>query len=164
MSSTSEYRHTQHGPWFVILYPLSVLFILLAIFLQDFPPRYVFLPVGILLSILATGVQYLMIEDGGDHLWIHFGPLPLFQLRIRYSDILSVQAGRSNFLDGWGIHWSLRGGWIWNIWGWNCVVIRLRKRVFFLGTNDAECLLKLLNKKVAEFGDSGNLIVRSVKT
>lgn len=159
MNAECEYMHTQRGPWSALLYPLSILFIVLAIFLPDFPPRYVFLPVGMMLTVLAAGVHYLTVEDRGTYLWIHFGPLPLFSKRIEYSEIVSVEAGRTTLLDGWGIHLSLRGGWVWNIWGWHCVVIRLRHRVFFLGTDDVERLMSHLQGKVADSDHFEELIV-----
>jgi hypothetical protein len=37
-------------------------------------------------------------------------------------DIGSVEIGRTLHLDGWGIHMSVRGGWVWNLWGRDCVV------------------------------------------
>ena len=159
MNTLSEYRHTQRGPWFALLYLLSVLFIGLSLFLPDFPPRYVFFFVGMLLAPLAASVHHLTIEDVGDHLWIHFGPLPLFNLRIDYNEIVSVEAARTTLLDGWGIHWSLRGGWVWNIWGRNCVVIRLRNQVLFVGTNDSEGLIGHLQSKASSRQKFGDLLI-----
>lgn len=160
MHTESEYEHTQYGPWSVLLYPLAVLFIALAVFLPDFPLRYIFLPIGLLLPVLASSVHYLSIEDKGNHLSIHFGPLRLFNRRINYDDIVSVEAGRTTLLDGWGIHRSLRGGWVWNIWGRDCVVIRLRNEKFFLGTNDIERLLNHLNSRVTGRTNFEDLIVQ----
>jgi len=49
----------------------------------------------------------------------------LFRRTIRYDDIISAEIGRTTILDGWGIHMSLRGGWVWNLWGRDCVVLQL---------------------------------------
>jgi hypothetical protein len=48
---------------------------------------------------------------------IRFGPIPLFRRTVRYADIQKVEVGRTLILDGWGIHFSIRGGWVWNLWG-----------------------------------------------
>jgi hypothetical protein len=148
MLNECKYQHTQWGPWFALLYPLSIVFLALAVLLPDFPLRYIFLPVGIILVPLAAGVHYLTVEDSDDHLWIHFGPLPVFGKRIAYCDIVSVEAGQTTLLDGWGIHWSLRGGWVWNIWGRDCVVIRLCNQVLLVGKNDSAGLLRHLQATV----------------
>jgi len=49
-------------------------------------------------------------------------------------------------LDGWGIHLSLRGGWVWNIQGRDCVVIR-HGGTTWLGTDDVPNLLAFLKAK-----------------
>jgi len=51
-------------------------------------------------------VQSLTVCDEGDRLAICFGPLPLFQRRFQYDDILGVEIGRTTIMDGWGIHWT----------------------------------------------------------
>ncbi len=40
------------------------------------------------------------------------GPIPLFRRSVKYEDIISVEIGRTTILDGYGIHKSLRGGWV----------------------------------------------------
>lgn len=44
-----------------------------------------------------------------------------------YSNIPKVETGRTLLLDGWGIHMSVRGGWVWNLWGKDCVVVHMKK-------------------------------------
>jgi hypothetical protein len=50
-------------------------------------------------------------------------------------------------LDGWGIHMSVRGGWVWNIWGRDCVVIHLDRSTLRVGTDDAENLTDFLKQR-----------------
>lgn len=52
--------------------------------------------------------------------------------------------------DGWGIHMSSRGAWVWNLWGRDCVLIHLTKGVLRIGTDDAEALLAFLDRNVDE--------------
>ncbi len=42
------------------------------------------------------------------------------------------------FLEGWGIQLSLRGGWVWSIWGFDCVVVQYGRKKLRIGTDDAE--------------------------
>ena len=62
--------------------------------------------------------------------------------------VLEVQPELLSLLDGFGLHWSVRGGWVWNIWGWDCVVVR-HGSTTFVGTNDAENLAAFLRTKFA---------------
>ena len=139
------YEHTQSGPWAVLLYGLAVLFG--AVFWSE---RHeivvaVLMPLlAVLMLVLAPCFHYLRVVDEGDALLVHFGPLPLFRRRIRYDEMRGVDVGRTLWLDGWGIHASLRGGWVWNIWGRECVVIQLERSIIRIGTDDAPTLAAFL--------------------
>lgn len=102
---------------------------------------------GVLIGLLATGLHHLTVADRGDRLAVWFGPLPLFRTAVRYADIEAVEVGRTLLLDGWGIHNSVRGGWVWNIRGRSCVAIRTRRRVLWVGTDDAGNLARFLARK-----------------
>jgi len=57
--------------------------------------------------------------------------------------------GRTLLLDGLGIHMSIRGGWVWNIWGRDCVVVHFRNGgTLRIGTDDAENLAGFLQSRV----------------
>ena len=74
----------------------------------------------------------------------------MFHRTVQYTDIESVEIGRTLLLDGWGIHMSIRGGWVWNLWGRNCVVVHLKiGGVLRNGTDDAENLARFLEEKFA---------------
>lgn len=146
------YRHTQKGPWSLLLFAIGVLMLGLGWFLREEPVVPVVLPVaGALMLLLGASFRYLTVADEGDRLAIRFGPLPLFRKRIRYSDMRSVEVGRTTLLDGWGIHLSLRGGWVWNIRGWDCVMIEHGGKTW-LGTDDAENLARYLQSRIAGQG------------
>lgn len=145
------YRHTQHSPLYLLLYALAIMFLVLGLELPNEPfLKWFFAPVGLLMLVLAASFHFLRVEDEGDRLSISFGPLPLFRRSVKYEDIVSVETGRTTILDGWGIHMSLRGGWVWNIWGRSCVVLRLRKGILRLGTDDADQLAAFLNRQLSE--------------
>ncbi len=147
----TTYYHVQRAPLCLFLYGLAVMFLVLAWVLRDPPPiRDVFPIVGVLVFVLATSLHHLTVSDESDRLSIRFGPLPLLRRNVRYEHIESVEVGKTTLLDGWGIHLSLRGGWVWNLWGWDCVVLRLRKGTLRVGTDDAENLARFVENKISE--------------
>ena len=150
MSIKSSYRHVQHAPLCLLLYILAIVFLVTGLVLKSEPPiSWLFPPIGLLMLVLAASFHHLTVEDQIDRLSIRFGPIPLFRRTIRYDDIISAEIGRTTILDGWGIHMSLRGGWVWNLWGRDCVVLQLRKGILRVGTADAENLADFLNQKIS---------------
>ena len=101
-----------------------------------------------LFLLLGASFRHLAVEDRGDHLDIHFGPLPLFRRRVRYEDMRDVAVDRTTLLESWGIHMSPRGGWVWNIWGRDCVVIHLETGTLRVGTDDAANLEAFLRQRI----------------
>ena len=107
--------------------------------------------VGLFVALIAAAFHHLTVEDRGEFLVIRFGPLPLFHRTIRYDNIERVEVGRTLILEGWGIHWSVvRGGWVWNLWGRDCVVVHLKKGVLRIGADDAANLVHFLVGKIGE--------------
>jgi len=150
MSIKSSYRHVQHAPLCLLLYILAIVFLVTGLVLKSEPPiPWLFPPIGLLMLVLAASFHHLTVEDQIDRLSIRFGPIPLFRRTIRYDDIISAEIGRTTILDGWGIHMSLRGGWVWNLWGRDCVVLQLRKGILRVGTADAENLADFVNQKIS---------------
>ena len=97
---------------------------------------------------LSLCFRNLTVRDEGENLLISFGPIPLFHRRIPYNDVESVEQARSTVLDGWGIHLSPSGGWTWNIWGFDCVDVRLaRRRKIRIGTDDPAGLSEFLKRR-----------------
>jgi hypothetical protein len=126
------YRHTQRAPLCLLIYALGVMFLVLGWVMRNEPViQWVFPPVGLLILGLAASFHHLTVEDEGDRLSVSFGPIPLFRRSVKYENIMKVETGRTTVLDGWGIHMSLRGSWVWNLWGRYCVVLRLSARVSY---------------------------------
>ena len=70
-----------------------------------------------------------------------------------YADIESVEVGRTLILDGWSIHYSLRGGWVWHLWERDCIVVHWKSSgVLRIGTDDATDLARFLERKIASQG------------
>jgi hypothetical protein len=79
--------------------------------------KYVAWGAGLLIALFGTTFHHLTVEDQGDVVAIRFGPVSLFRRRVNYADVEEVEVGRTRFLDGWDIHYSIQGGWVWNLWG-----------------------------------------------
>ena len=149
-STQLGYSHTQKAPLCLILYGSALACIVLGWVTGDTPGMYIAGSVGLLIALLAPAFHHLTVEDQGDVLAIRFGPIPLFHRTVQYAETEKVEVGRTLVLDGWGIHMSIRGGWVWNLWGRDCVVVHLKNGVLRIGTNDAENLAGFLREKIGE--------------
>jgi hypothetical protein len=146
-SSRSTLKTGQKAPLCLILYASALLCFTLAWNVGDTPGIYIGGGVGLLIALLGPCFHHLTVVDQYDHLAIRFGPIPLFRRTVMYADILNVEVGRTLLLDGWGIHMSIRGGWVWNLWGRDCVVVHLKKGTLRIGTDDADNLSIFLRKR-----------------
>src|SRR5437764_6474740 len=147
------YDHTQRGYFHWLFYALALFQGAMAILLWHEPPEFVHWLLGgvaLLFFMLALAFQHLRVYDGGDRLEMRFGPLPLLRGQIRYDSITAVEPGKSSVIDGWGIHWILGRGWRYNLWGFDCVVVRQDKKTIRVGTDDVDGLLAFLRTKVRD--------------
>ncbi len=147
-----RYRHTQRGPWGLMCCAFAGGFLLAALYLPVLALQITFGVTGLFMLLLGASFVHLTVEDEGDRIAIRFGPLPLFRRRIPYDDIVEVEHSRTTFLEGWGIHWSPWGGWVWNIWGYDCVVLQLKPGKLKVGTDDAEGLVGFVRTRIAKNG------------
>jgi len=147
----ATYRHTQEGPLCRVLYALSAATFAFAwLSRADLSLAAILLGSALLMLLLAASLHHLRVEDRGDHLRVAFGPLPLFRRMIRYADIRRVEPNRTSLLASLAVHFSLRGGWSWNIWGQDCVLVRLDRAVLRIGTDDPHGLANFLDGKLSE--------------
>jgi hypothetical protein len=109
------YLHTQKTPLCLILYGSALLCFALAWMVGSAPGSFIAAGVGLAIGLLAPAFHHLTVLDRGDRLVIRFGPLPLFRRTVRYANIETVEVGRTLILDGWGVHYSIRGVWVWNL-------------------------------------------------
>ena len=149
-----QYSHTQHGRWHYGLYAAVAATLCLAWVIRTQPiGMWVVLAVAALLFLFTQGFHHLTVRDEGEWLGIRFGPLPLLGTRIPYARITSVQPDRTAFLDGWGIHWLPGRGWTYNIWGYDCVKLRLDRGVVRVGSDDVENLVRFLRERIGQPGE-----------
>ena len=112
----------------------------------------VLLGAAVVMIVAAMCVGYLIVRDEGDYLALHYGPLPIFRRRIPFSNIRSVEPGRSNVFEGWGIHYIPGRGMIYNLWGFDCVKIQVDHRTVRVGTDDVKGLVRFLREKLTSQG------------
>lgn len=157
-TTNTTYQHTQRAPLCLLLYATGwVVGTVTILTLPDLPRDAALIAIALpcsLLFALAPAFHYLRINDLGESLRIGFGPLPLFKTEINYSDITDVAVDRTTLLDGWGIHMSLRGGWVWNIWGRDCVKVTRTSGVIRIGTNDPARLAEFLKSRCPQLANS----------
>ena len=151
MTTDLGYSHTQKALLCLILYGSALACIALAWMVGQTPGIYIGGSVGLLIALLAPAFHHLSVVDQGDRLAIRFGPVPLFRRTVRYADIEKVEVGRTLILEGWGIHYGIRGGWVWNLWGRDCVVVHFGNGgVLRIGTDDSENLARFLEWKIGQ--------------
>ncbi len=149
------YDHTQGGRLQYLFWGIGVLAACLGAFVHAGEPQaalVLWIVAPIMLGIPAL-FSSLQVKDEDDHLLVRFGPIPLIKRRIRYADMIAAEPAKSHFLDGWGIHYGPGRGWIWNLWGFDCVSVQFAKREFRIGTDDPQGLATFLTARIgAEAG------------
>ena len=149
--ATMHYDHTQSGPLYLLLLAFSILILVLALMMGEIVLQTILYCSGALMLLFALSFHHLTVSDEGTGLLIAFGPLPLFRRRLQYSELEKVEPAKSTILDGIGIHISPSGGWVWNIWGYECVDVWYRQgRKVRIGTDDPEGLEKFLEQKIQQ--------------
>jgi len=146
-----RYSHTQHGRLHLLFHALALCSLVGAVLVPAPGPRWVLVIIAAVFALAGLSFGELRVEDEGEALLVRFGPVPLLKARIRYEDIASATAGRSRWIDGWGIHWVPWRGWTYNIWGFSCVQLELHsgKRIR-IGTDEPAKLAEFLHDRLAE--------------
>jgi hypothetical protein len=143
------YNHTQPGRWPYVLYALMIgLIIAICLIPNEQMVVAILSAIAALLAFCGLIFGSLTISDEGDHLTLHFGPLPVLFTTIRYADITSVEIGRTSIIDGWGMHYVPFRGRTYNVWGFDCVKLTLDRKIIRLGTDDAKELAKVIRKRM----------------
>ena len=151
-----DYDHTQTSPLFLFLAAIGIGFFVWGNQVDGQKLSITLFSIGAVWFLLGLSFRQLTCRNEGDHLRISFGPLPIFRRKLLYARLEKVEKSRSRLLDGWGIHLCTRGGWVWNLWGFDCVDIdSTGGKKLRLGTDDPEELAAFLKTKISppEGGD-----------
>ncbi len=144
-----DYDHTQTSPLFLLLAAIGIGFFVGGSQVDGQKLSITLFSIGAVWFLLALSFRQLTCRDEGEHLRISFGPLPIFRRKLLYARLEKVEKSRSRLLDGWGIHLCTRGGWVWNLWGFDCVDIdSTGGKKLRLGTDDPEGLAVFLKTKI----------------
>jgi hypothetical protein len=100
---------------------------------------------AIILVIVAWIFRSMTIEISDSELAWYFGSgFP--RRRVPLSEIVSAEPIRTSAWNGWGIHYTTRG-WLYNVSGYDAVLITLRNgKRFCLGTDEPQELARELTK------------------
>ena len=143
------YNHTQTGRWHWLLVIIAVTLVVIGWQVPDEGPLIAFLAAAAFMLFLASLFSHLTVEDDDDRLSIRYGPVPLMGKRIAYDDMRAARALRSSFFEGWGIRYLPGRGWMFNLWGYDCVEItQTNGRILRVGTDDPSGLLEFLQTKL----------------
>ena len=136
------YVHRQSSQWMVLMLTVVAVVIFVAGFMSGvyavFAIAAVLLAVAILFTTLTTRVD----ADGVS--WAFTAGRPGGSLA--FSDIANVELTTTKFwLEGYGIHWTIWHGWLWNVAGYGAVMLTTRdgKRIT-LGTDDPQGLFNAI--------------------
>lgn len=144
------YQRTQHGPWGWILLLIGLLQVGVGTGLAGGAESgigYLLIGVGSTLIAAAACFATLTISGKPDGLIVNFGPFPLISFRIPLDQIRGCGQERSRWIDGWGIHWTPGRGWLYNVWGYDCIRLDLDGRSVRLGTGDPAGLMAWLAER-----------------
>ncbi len=102
-----------------------------------------------LLILLATAWLFhsLTIEIADRELCWRFGP-GLIHKSVPLNEIVSAEPVRTG--PSWGIHWSPRTGWLYNVSGFDAVLVTLRGgKKLAVGTDEPEALSTAIRQQIS---------------
>lgn len=141
------YERTQHAMWVWIVLAIPVLIILVA---WSTEPRLAMgMPVAVvvvpLLLVGAIFTRLTIAVDANTLRW-HFGwgwPGGA----VAMADIARAEITQTNLLEGWGIHWTIWHGWLWNAGGFQAVeIFKTNGGDLTLGTDDPQGLAQAIQR------------------
>ena len=150
-----KYDHTQRGKLHFIVHATAILVVALVLtnISEEDTNIAVYISAGTtaVLEFFAFTCVTLRVYDDEDCIALRFGPIPLLKKRIPYAEIKSGEPSRSKLVDGWGIHYIRKRGWIYNLWGFECVQLTtIDNRTIRIGTDDSAKLSAFLQTKISQ--------------
>jgi hypothetical protein len=136
------YEHTQVGrPLRVVLAAVALA---TAVTLPHPAPAIV-IPVVVAGLVLVSVFTRLTIRVGEGHLEYEFG-LGFWRTRVSLDQVVAVEAVRNAWWYGFGIRLTPHG-WLYNVWGFDAVQIRLANDgTFRLGTDEPQNLARAIRE------------------
>lgn len=139
------YEHKQFSPWLLpVVAAVIYAFFRFGLDSPEMPGRLAAAAAVTVIAIAFTELK-TRVDPGGVSWAFTLGVPGGF---IPFVDIADVQMTRTSFWEGWGIHWTILHGWLWNVSGFQGVMIRKRNgRIVTLGTDDPDGLYQAIQGK-----------------
>ncbi len=135
-----RYEHRQGGGFTRLTFALGVA-LMPALYLLDPKVGPALLIATPLLLIAFAAFDGLTIRIDGQALSWRFGHLGYPRGRVALADIAAAAVTRTTFWEGWGIRYTRRG-WLFNVSGFDAVLIRKTDgKTFLLGTDEPRRLV-----------------------
>lgn len=138
-----RYEHHQHSTW---MYWVAIVVLALFVLIdRSVPSAGLGLAIGsVAIAVSMAVCSRLTTRVDSDAVSWAFGwgwpggSIPL-------AEIASVEGTETNLLEGWGIHWTIWHGWLWNAGGFQAVEMTKRNgsRVT-IGTDDPQGLYEAI--------------------
>jgi hypothetical protein len=146
------YEHTQAGwPMRIAFVAASVVLLVLAAMpeLSDRPaPPLVLIAAAALFAVIGWTWGALTVRIQGGQLQVRFG-LGIPRKSLPLEEIAAVEVTRTTFLEGWGLR-RTRRGWLYNVSGFDAVLLRLTNgRSVMVGTDEPRRLKAAIERAQA---------------
>lgn len=134
------YEHTQPG-WPMRLSFAAGALIMLALAVAPLPqggraPTWVLLAGAALFVVIGWCFSSLTVRVSHDALKLHFG-FGWPSKTVTLADIASTDVTRTTFWEGWGVH-RTRRGWLYNVSGFDAVIVQRRDgTALLIGSDEA---------------------------
>jgi len=146
---TGSYQHTQRGTLIVVA-TLSMALVVALLAMLVLKPFWI---TTVFLVTIAWLFHSLTIEITDRTLGWKFGP-GLIRNSVLLAEIVSAQPVRTGL--SWGIHWGPRTGWLYNVSGFDAVLVTLRSgKKFALGTDEPQLLAARLSEVIQKNPTAG---------
>jgi hypothetical protein len=146
-----RYLHRQSS--LLILFPLAAAAVAMLIAAALHPAASTEIATALLIALPIAGLVFaafgaLTISIDATALRWQFGWLGWPRKSIALDDIVSVETTRTRWREGWGIH-RTRRGWLYNVAGFDAVLIRRRHgKAFLLGSDEPRRLAAALERAI----------------
>lgn len=150
--SRPRYEHTQAGwPMRIAFIATSLVLIVLAVMpelSQEPAPPLVLLAGAVFSAVIGWTWGALTVRIQDDRLQVRFG-LGWPRKTLPLGEIVAVEVTRTTFLEGWGLH-RTRRGWLYNVSGFDAVLLRLTNgRSMLVGTDEPRRLKAAIERAQA---------------
>jgi hypothetical protein len=152
------YSHRQHSPVIPVVLALTVIVMMGGLFMlpRGVDPGPYVTAVMMVIVVLAALAIFSRLTTGVDESgvsWAFGFGFP--RGSIESGEIARAERTQTSFWEGWGIHWTIWHGWLWNVGGFQAVQIFKRDGTSItIGTDDPQGLLNAINALRRARGES----------